>query len=99
MRARSAALISRIAAFRSAGGGLPVRQRRQGVGGAGVGAVVMRSSFSEDSLLRGRRARRRLQARVLTRLVGMTPAKPSLDLLRSLTDEHVLRALMERARA
>src|SRR3712207_605649 len=25
----------------------------------------------------------------------MTPAKPSLDLLRSLTDEHVLRALMD----
>jgi len=25
----------------------------------------------------------------------MTPAKPSLDLLRSLTDEHVVRALME----
>src|SRR4051794_17261197 len=28
----------------------------------------------------------------------MTPAKPSLDLLRSLTDEHVLRALMEEGR-
>jgi predicted NBD/HSP70 family sugar kinase len=28
----------------------------------------------------------------------MTPAKPSLDLLRSLTDEHVVRALMEEGR-
>src|SRR3954451_4851298 len=28
----------------------------------------------------------------------MTPAKPSLDLLRSLTDEHVLRALMAEPR-
>ena len=28
----------------------------------------------------------------------MAPAKPSLDLLRSLTDEHVLRALMEQRR-
>src|SRR3954453_17510373 len=28
----------------------------------------------------------------------MTPAKPSLDLLRSLTDEHVLRALMDESR-
>src|SRR3954452_1559146 len=28
----------------------------------------------------------------------MTPAKPSLDLLRSLTDEHVLRALMDEPR-
>ena len=28
----------------------------------------------------------------------MTPAKPSLDMLRSLTDEHVLRALMEHRR-
>jgi predicted NBD/HSP70 family sugar kinase len=28
----------------------------------------------------------------------MTPAKPSLDLLRSLTDEHVVRALMEQER-
>src|SRR3954464_1585197 len=28
----------------------------------------------------------------------MTPAKPSLDLLRSLTDEHVMRALMEEGR-
>src|SRR3954471_19525200 len=28
----------------------------------------------------------------------MTPAKPSLDLLRSLTDEHVLRALMTEPR-
>ena len=40
----------------------------------------------------------RLQARVLTRMVAMAPAKPSLDLLRSLTDEHVLRALMEQRR-
>ena len=28
----------------------------------------------------------------------MAPAKPSLDLLRSLTDEHVLRALMAQRR-
>src|SRR4051795_9430338 len=28
----------------------------------------------------------------------MSPAKPSLDLLRSLTDEHVVRALMEEGR-
>src|SRR4051795_13645889 len=28
----------------------------------------------------------------------MSPAKPSLDLLRSLTDEHVMRALMEEGR-
>src|SRR5436305_13089577 len=28
----------------------------------------------------------------------MTPAKPSLELLRSLTDEHVLRALMDERR-
>jgi predicted NBD/HSP70 family sugar kinase len=40
----------------------------------------------------------RLQARVLTKMVAMAPAKPSLDLLRSLTDEHVLRALMEQRR-
>lgn len=31
-------------------------------------------------------------------MVGMPPAKPSLDLLRSLTDEHVLRALMAQRR-
>jgi predicted NBD/HSP70 family sugar kinase len=37
-------------------------------------------------------------ARVLTRLAVMTPAKPSLDLLRSLTDEHVVRALIEEER-
>ena len=29
----------------------------------------------------------------------MVPAKPSLDLLRSLTDEHVLRALMQQRRS
>ncbi len=31
-------------------------------------------------------------------MVGVAPAKPSLDLLRSLTDEHVLRALMQQRR-
>jgi predicted NBD/HSP70 family sugar kinase len=31
-------------------------------------------------------------------MAAMAPAKPSLDLLRSLTDEHVLRALMEQRR-
>ncbi len=32
-------------------------------------------------------------------MTGMAPAKPSLELLRSLTDEHVLRALMEQRRS
>src|SRR3954463_14844314 len=47
------------------------------------GALTARSSF---------------QARVLTKLVDMSPAKPSLELLRSLTDEHVLRALIDKSR-
>ena len=33
-------------------------------------------------------------ARLLTKVCNVAPVKPSLDLLRSLTDEHVLRALM-----
>src|SRR6478609_4963113 len=41
---------------------------------------------------------RRIQARVLTKMVAVAPAKPSLDLLRSMTDEHVLRALMAQRR-
>src|SRR5947209_17924746 len=39
-----------------------------------------------------------VQARFLTKVVRMSPALPSLDLLRSLTDEHVLRALLDEPR-
>src|SRR4051812_32804263 len=38
-------------------------------------------------------------ARVLPRIVRMATAKPTLELLRSLSDEHVLRALMAQPRA
>ena len=31
-------------------------------------------------------------------MLGMTPSKPSLEMLRALTDENVLRTLMERPR-
>ncbi len=98
MRARSAALISRIAAFRSSGVVSQCGSAGRAGGAEGRGGRHV-SSFSEDSLLEEYCRRPGVfRQESLLEWLRMAPAKPSLDLLRSLTDEHVLRALMEQRR-
>src|SRR4051794_3268692 len=96
MRARIAALISRVAAFRSSG----VDSQCGNGGACVVDAADMRLSSRKDFLLeRQDTPRSSFRQESSLESVRVATTKPTLELLRSLSDEHVLRALMARRRA
>src|SRR5580700_891774 len=93
MRARSAALTCRMAPGRSSGVVSQCgRSVRAGVTIA-MSAPLKRTPYQDDATPLAR-----IWARVLSKLVAVTAVKPSLELLRELSDEHVLRALMAETR-
>src|SRR3954454_11117928 len=94
IRVRRAALISRMAAGRSSG----VSSQCGRAGSVKVGADTAAAPSSQFSLLERLYGCRAFQARPLTRIVAVDHAKPSLELVRAVTDDHVLRALMTHRR-
>src|SRR3954452_4881222 len=96
MRARIAALISRVAAFRSSG----VDSQCGNGGACVVGVADIRLSPRKDCLLdRQDTYRSPFRQESFLESVRVPTTKPTLELLRALSDEHVLRALMAQRRA